>query len=83
MICCAFTERHCQVAIERTFEFTVYNQSINAEVIYSAGLFNCACLYSSSEHHSFFMYYSRLHSLLILGIISLKHNLLGDMVCIY
>ena len=87
-ICCAFTERRFQVAIERNFKLTEYNRSIKAEAIYDAGLLNCARLYSSSGDHSFSIYYSRLHPLLILGIISQMRalvidNRVGDMVRIY
>ena len=67
---------------------TEYNRSIKAEAIYDAGLLNCARLYSSSGDHSFFIFYSRLHQLLILGIISQMRalvidNRVGNMVRIY
>ena len=67
---------------------TEYKRSIKAEAIYDAGLLNCARLYASSGDHSFFNYYSRLHQLLILGIINQMHalvidNRVGDMVRIY
>ena len=73
----------------KEFKFTEYYRSVKAKTVYNAGLLNCARLYSSfGDHRFYFIYYWRLHQLLILGIPSLMNPLVikndvGEMVRIY